>query len=167
MKKVIIKFHNRERTEDYHKFRKGRASVKKIFISVLCIALILVAFTACIKKDSKEEISESSEITEVSIEEFEKETKNKNGLTAKEAENLCYTVLGDKAEENGFPISYRCMGGILVGDKAYYVMNITWLVNESHWSYIGNAFVSVDGREIYDGVALDGTYEMANLRWKK
>lgn len=88
-------------------------------------------------------------------------------LTQQEAEKLCGEVLGDKAEENGFPISYRCIGAVSANDQLYYVMHISWLVDNSHWSYIGNCFVSVDGQEIYDGVASQGKYEMTKLRWEK
>jgi len=107
-------------------------------------------------------------IAEVPISEVESIAKEqKNGITKQEAENLCRKVLGEKAEENGFPISYRCISAVSADNKLYYVMNIAWLVNNNHWSYIGNCYVSSDGQEIYDGIASPAKYEMTELRWKQ
>ncbi len=155
--------------------------MKKIFISVLFIVAVLIAFIIGVRiqnHSSKDElvnnetvITESKAeqvvdkpIVEVPISDVEAIA---NGITRQGAENLCRDVLGEKAEENGFPISYRCISAVSANDELYYVMHITWLVNGSHWSYIGNCFVSSDGQKIYDGVVSQGKYEMTELRWKK
>ncbi len=93
--------------------------------------------------------------------------EQENGIMKQEAESLCREILGDKAEENGFPISYRCISAVSANNKLYYVMHITWLVDNNHWSYIGNCFVSSDGREIYDGIVSPSKYKMTELRWKQ
>ena len=93
--------------------------------------------------------------------------EQEDGITKEEAESLCREMLGDKAEENGFPISYRCIGAVSANDKLYYAMHITWLVNNNHWSYIGNCNVSSDGKEIHDGIVSPAKYEMTELRWSK
>ena len=93
--------------------------------------------------------------------------RQENGITKEEAEKLCYKVLGDVADENGFPISYRCIGAVSANNKCYYVMHNTWLVDNNHWSYIGNCFVSYDGEEIYDGYVMPAKYEITRLRWEK
>ncbi len=132
--------------------------IKRAF--VLCVAIILTFCAGCSKN---EDAFKPDEIVEISVSEVE----NKNGLTKEEAEKLCIDVLGDKAEETGFPISYRCIGAVSAKGKSYYVMYIAWLVEGSHWSYIGNCYVSSDGSEIYDGIVEEGKYEMTALRWKK
>ncbi len=91
----------------------------------------------------------------------------KDTITAQEAEALCRDVLGECDAETGFPIAYRCTGSASQNGTFYYVMHITWQVNGAHWSYIGNCFVSYDGKEIYDGTALGEKYEITALRWKK
>ena len=158
---------------------------KKISILVLWIATIVLAFSAGLKieNDSNENklinktddtitetktIQDFDDIVEISISDIEViAQQNQNSLTQQEAEKLCRDVLGDKAEENGFPISYRCISAVSANDKLYYVMHITWLVDNNHWSYIGNCYVSSDGQEIYDGIVSPAKYKMTELRWKK
>ena len=154
--------------------------MKKLFLLFLCLATILIVFALgqkaakhqlenefIITETQKEQASDKN-IAEISVSDVEMIVKDQGqGIVAKEAENLCREVLGEKAEENGFPISYQCIGAVSAADQMYYVMNITWLVNENHWSYIGNCYVSSDGNEIYDGIASPGKYEMTALRWKK
>lgn len=108
------------------------------------------------------------DIVEIPISDIEEIVKqNQNSLTQQEAEELCRNVLGDKAEENGFPISYRCISAVTTNDKIYYVMHIACLVDNNNWSYIGNCYVSFDGQEIYDGIVSPAKYKMTELRWKK
>ena len=115
-----------------------------------------------------EEITNKSEVVEVPISDVESIAKEKeDGITKEEAESLCRERLGDKAEENGFPISYRCIGAVSANEKLYYAMHITWLVDNNHWSYIGNCYVSSDGKEIYDGIVSPARYEITELRWSK
>lgn len=93
--------------------------------------------------------------------------QNEEYITAQEAEKLCGEVMGEVAEETGFPVSYRCQGAVSVGGKFYYVMHVSWLVDNSHWSYIGNCFVSCDGREIYDGIVSEKEYKITKLLWSR
>lgn len=146
--------------------------MKKKAISVLCLVAVVLSFCACLKEgnvsDSNEVATDFEDIAEISIADIEKIADEENDvITAAEAEKLCRDVLGDEAEETGFPISYRCTGAVSADDELYYVMNIAWLVNGANWSYIGNCYVSSDGEKIYDGVAYSGKHEITELRWKK
>ncbi len=92
---------------------------------------------------------------------------NVKGITAREAEALCYEFMGEKDADTGFAFSFGTSGAVQRGEKQYYVIRASWLVNNDHLSYIGDFFVSADGKEIYDGVVSGDTYEMMDLRWKK
>ncbi len=92
--------------------------------------------------------------------------RNQN-ITAEDAEKLCYSVLGEKDENTGFKFSFGFTETIEKDEKEYYVIRASWLVNNSHMSYIGDFFVSTDGKEIYSGIALNGEYEIGNLIWSK
>lgn len=159
--------------------------MKKIYIYVLWIVTVLIAFIIGLKIENhsgknellnnetvitehKTEQIFDKDIVEIPISDVETIAKqSENGLTSMEAEQLCREIVGEKAEENSFPISYRCISAVSVNDKLYYVMHISWLVNNSHWSYIGNCFVSYDGKEIYDGLFLEEKYSMTELRWRQ
>ena len=141
-------------------------------IALLVVTLVISFFVGVTYHEASTtevDINESVDyIIEGSIYDVETIFKGqKNAITKQEAENLCRNILAEKAEETGFPISYRCIGATSANDKLYYVMHITWLVNNSHWSYIGNCFVSFDGREIYDGIVSQDKCTMTQLRWKK
>ena len=156
---------------------------KKICIIVLLIVAIVILIYAGLRivnvSDGNdvltniENVTETEttktpgEIVEIDLSDIEAIAQNKNYLTKHEAEELCLDVLGDTAEENGFSISYSCIGAVKADDELYYVMHIAWLVDNNHWSYIGNCYVSIDGEEIYDGVAFSGEYEMTELIWEK
>ncbi len=143
---------------------------KKTGILILWIFTIAIAFCAGIKfgdvSVDNEPISKTDNTISVS-DDATTAGQKQNVITQQEAEKLCHDVLGDVAEENGFPISYRCIDTVSIDDKMYYVMHIAWLVNNSHWSYIGNCYVSFDGQEIYDGIFTPAKYEIMELRWKK
>ena len=89
------------------------------------------------------------------------------GITPQEAEKLCHSVLGEKDEETGFTFSFGTSGAVKTKGKQYFVIRASWLVNGSHMSYIGDFFVSADGKEIYSGTALAGEYIMENVIWRK
>lgn len=89
------------------------------------------------------------------------------GITQQEAEKLCYSVFGEKDEETGFIFSFGTSGAVKTEGKQYYVIRASWLVNNSHWSYIGDFFVSADGKEIYGGTALSDEYTMENVIWRE
>ena len=138
-----------------------------IILAILFPAVIIYSrISAPEEENDKDEHIIPDIIEEVEISYVESEAKE-NGITMKEAEELCHEVLGDIAYETGFPITYKCINAVAAKGKLYYVMNISWFVNETHWSYIGNCFVSSDGDEIYDGIANSDGYEMTQLRWKK
>lgn len=88
-------------------------------------------------------------------------------ITPEEAEKLCYSVLGEKDEDTGFPFSFGATGIYEEDGKQYHVIRASWLVNNSHLSYIGDFFVSVDGKEIYNGFAKSGSYEIENIIWSE
>lgn len=101
-----------------------------------------------------------SDIMEISIDSVK-------GITQQEAERLCYSVLGGKDEETGFIFSFGASGAVETEGKQYYVIRASWLVNNSHLSYIGDFFVLADGKEIYSGTALQGEYIIGNLIWSE
>ena len=107
-----------------------------------------------------EEEKPDGEITEIPLDSVK-------GITPEEAEKLCYNALGEKDEETGFIFSFGTAGAVETGGTQYYVIRASWLVNNSHLSYIGDFFVSADGRTIYSGTALAGEYTMDNIIWEK
>ena len=88
-------------------------------------------------------------------------------ITSEEAEKLCYSVLGERDEETGFPFSFGNAGTYEKDGKQYHVIRASWLVNNSHMSYIGDFFVSFDGKEIYNGFAQPDAYIMEDLIWSE
>ena len=88
-------------------------------------------------------------------------------ITPEDAEKLCYSVLGEKDEETGVPFSFGVTQTINKDGKEYYVIRASWLVNNSHMSYIGDFFVSVDGKEIYSGFSGPDNYTIENLIWRE
>ena len=106
------------------------------------------------------ETKKDGDITPISVDDV-------RGITGQEAEELCYYVLGEKDEDTGFVFSFGTSGAVQKDEKQYYVIRASWLVNNDHFSYIGDFFVSADGKEIYDGVVSGEEYEMTDLRWKK
>ncbi len=88
-------------------------------------------------------------------------------ITAEEAEKLCYAVMGEQDEATGFPFSFGTTETIKQDGKNYYAIRASWLVDNSHMSYIGDFFVSVDGKEIYTGFVQDGEYIFEDLIWSK
>lgn len=89
------------------------------------------------------------------------------GITSQEAEKLCYSILGEKDKETGFIFSFGTSGAVETEGKQYYVIRASWLVNNNHLSYIGDFFVSADGKEIYTGTAQSGEYTMENVIWRE
>ncbi|MBQ9097307.1 MAG: hypothetical protein IJY55_02800 [Clostridia bacterium] len=88
-------------------------------------------------------------------------------ISPEDAEKLCYSVLGDKDENTGFPFSFGVTETIEKDGKEYYVIRASWLVNNNHMSYIGDFFVSVDGKEMYTGLAWKDEYTIETLIWSK
>ncbi len=154
--------------------------VKKIFCVIVAIVLVLTISgilyhktnflnnNATVEPDEPvtnqdaavNETKSDRDIIEISVDSVK-------GITQQEAEKLCQSVLGEKDEETGFVFSYGTSGAVKVEGKQYYVIRVSWLVNNSHLSYIGDFFVSADGKEIYDGTALSGEYVMGNIIWRE
>lgn len=107
-----------------------------------------------------EETIPNGDFAEISVDDVK-------GITQEEAVKLCYAVLGEKDADTGFQFSFGISGAVEKDKKQYYVIRASWLVNNSHLSYIGDFFVSADGKELYNGLALNGEYKMSNLVWSK
>ncbi len=145
---------------------------KKWFYVILILALTLsigggLYQKTFVKKDvtslENNEISEETndgEIIQIPLESI-------NGITASEAEALCYSILGEKDKETGFIFSFGTTSAVEKDKKQYYVVRASWLVNNSHMSYIGDFFVSADGKEVYNGVALQDEYQMEDRIWSE
>ena len=88
-------------------------------------------------------------------------------ISEEDAINLCRTVLGDKAMENGFILGYRCDARIECNGTQYYVITMSWLVDDNHWSYIGELMISTNGNQIYSGtIDYDGNYYLDEKLWE-
>ena len=92
---------------------------------------------------------------------------NISGITPEKATELCFSVMGEKDKETGFAFSFGVSGAVETKGKQYYVIRGSWLVNNSHLSYIGDFFVSADGKEIYSGTYFQGEYTMDNVIWSE
>ena len=128
----------------------------------ICIALIilLVFVIGCVLLYNTYYQENKSEIIEIPIDSVE-------GITQTDAEKLCYHVMGEKDKETGFSFSFGTSGAVKKGKKQYYTIRASWLVNNSHLSYIGDFFVSADGKEIFSGSALPGEYVMEEKIWSE
>ncbi len=88
-------------------------------------------------------------------------------ITPEDAEKLCYSVLGEKDEVTGFTYSFGYTETIEKDGKEYHIIRASWLVNNSHMSYIGDFFVSAHGKEIYNGFVGSGEYQIEELIWSE
>lgn len=145
-----------------------------IFILILIFLFAFVRITTSIYENIKRGNNASVQDQETVISETKSDVDitiisvdDVKGITGREAEELCYYVIGEKDEDTGFAFSFGTSGAIQKGEKQYYVIRASWLVDNNHLSYIGNFFVSADGKEIYDGVVSGEEYEMMDLMWKK
>lgn len=89
------------------------------------------------------------------------------GITEQEAVELCRSVWGEVDEDTGFRLSYVYSGTVEKDGKQYYVIRTSWLVDNSHYSYIGDCFVASDGGEIYDGIYAADECSFADLIWSE
>lgn len=153
---------------------------KKTFLIIIVVLVIAISVVLCHKilfntddiapaetnlPLEKQEIIndkpiQTGVISEISIDSIK-------GITQEEAEKLCYNVMGEKDEETGFIFSFGTTGAVEKDGKQYYVIRASWLVDNSHMSYIGDFFVSSDGKEIYDGFVQQGNYTMDKIIWSK
>lgn len=112
------------------------------------------------KEESTDQSESAGEIVEIPVDSV-------NGITKTEAEEICYSVMGKKDADTGFAFSFGVSGAVEKDKKQYYVIRATWLVNNSHMSYIGDFFVSADGKELYNGFVKPGEYIMTDKIWSK
>ncbi len=144
---------------------------KKIFFTFVilvviitsCIFIIRFSFNQEIKEDENikdSEIIEQTDFVQIPIDSV-------SGITTKKAEELCYNVLGKKDEKTGNLFSYGVSDAVKKGNREYYIVRVSWLVNNDHMSYIGDFFVSSDGSKIYNGFAKPGEYEMGDIVWSE
>ncbi|MBO5505627.1 MAG: hypothetical protein J5984_04035 [Clostridia bacterium] len=47
------------------------------------------------------------------------------------------------------------------------MVRATWLVNNDHMSYIGDFFVTTDGKKVYTGIVTPEECIIENLIWSK
>ena len=139
----------------------------KKFLIVLLALFFVVAFIRIttsthenIKRSEFDEPNTDADIVEIPVDSVK-------GITQKEAEELCYYVMGEKDEDTGFLFSFGTSGAVERNKKQYYVIRASWLVNNNHLSYIGDFFVSADAAEIYNGTALYGEYVISDKIWSK
>ncbi len=144
--------------------------MKKVIIFIITVIILLVALSGFFyykkiytfdksaieaneamqkKQVTVNDAKTDGEIVEIPIEQVK-------GITQREAEELCYLVMGEADAETGFAFSFGVTGAVEKAGKQYYVIRASWLVDYDHISYIGDFFVSADGKEIYDGLVLSG-----------
>lgn len=145
-------------------------------IIVLFFALcgILYYKTFLFKKDNISGFAAEEQKHETDVDEKKSEggiveisVDSVKGIIPKKAEELCYYVMGEKDEKTGFIFSFGVSGAVEKDKKQYYVVRASWLVNNSHLSYIGDFFVSADGKEVYSGTALNNEYVMQDMIWSE
>ena len=141
--------------------------MKKIICIVAVLLIISAVGIAYYNNFINENNTEENQINETSLVITEIPLESIKGISGEEAVNLCFSALGKKDEKTGFPFSFGVSGAVERGRKQYYVIRGSWLVNNSHLSYIGDFFVSADGTVIYSGTALQGEYTMEKIIWEK
>ena len=144
---------------------------KKIFLTFVILVVIITSCIFIIRFSYNQEIKEDENIKDSEIIEqtdfVQIPIASVSGITTKRAEELCYNVLGKKDEKTGNLFSYGVSDAVKKGNREYYIVRVSWLVNNDHMSYIGDFFVSSDGSKIYNGFAKPGEYEMGDIIWSK
>ena len=137
--------------------------MKKIICAVMIAVIICVVYGFLhhgeypVKSDIP---AETETVTETSSDEVK-------GITPEQAEKLCYNVMGEKDDATGFPFLFRNEGMVCENGKQYYLIRASWLVNNSHFSYIGDFFVSADGKQVYSGISEEGENVISGLIWSE
>jgi len=141
--------------------------MKKYIILVIIIICLIAGFFAYVvwntPKNSNVENPDSQKTEVKNTEIIEIPIESVAGITPDEAEKMCYSIMGERDEETGNTFSFGVSGAIEWNGKQFYTVRASWLVNNSHMSYIGDFFVSSDGEEIYEGIVSSGEYEIGNL----
>lgn len=144
---------------------------KKIFFTFVILVVIITSCIFIIRFSYNQEIKEDENIKDSEIIEqtdfVQIPIDSVSGITTKKAEELCYNVLVKKDEKTGNLFSYGVSDAVKKGNREYYIVRVSWLVNNDHMSYIGDFFVSSDGSKIYNGFAKPGEYEMGDIVWSK
>jgi len=76
-------------------------------------------------------------------------------ITSEQAVRLLREKIGEKDPTTDFQYSFIYEKIIIYDEKEYYSIRQSWLVENSHYSFIGQLFVSTDGEEIYAGSCED------------
>lgn len=129
----------------------------KKFLIVILVFTLAFAFIR-IATSTYENISRKND---------EKMEVTPQSITDEEAEQLCYQVMGKQDETTGFIFSFNATDTFEQDGKEYYAIRASWLVNNSHMSYIGDFFVSLDGKEIYTGFVSNEEYIFEKQIWSK
>lgn len=108
--------------------------------------------------DAKETDSETEADTD-SDENAETDTSagsaNEGEITVDEALQILYDKYGTEDVDTGFTYSYGYTETDEIDGVTYYNFRMSWLVDNDHFSYLTNLFVSTDGSKVYSG-AYDG-----------
>ncbi len=145
---------------------------KKIFFIVIIVVIFAFAISGIMYHKTFIANNEPNKNEDIKVNEtavdgiIEIPVESVKGITKDEAEKLCYSVLGEKDEKTGFVFSFATSGAVETNNKQYYVIRASWLVNNDHMSYIGDFFVSADGKEVYNGFVQSGEYEITDIIWR-
>lgn len=87
----------------------------------------------------------------------------KTKITTVQAEKLLLKYYGIKDKKTGNTYSYAYLKTVAIDGKKYYAYSVNWLVDGDHYSFVGNIFVSLDGKAIYTGkVGMDDSASIDN-----
>ncbi len=145
----------------------------RILLILLSASIVMAGCTKeALKSDEDTTVpTESTEATDASDVNEKKiswiELDDVNGITADEAIALCESVIGTVDEISGFEIGYSVVGAGEYEGEQYYIINVTWFVENHHWSYVGNWAVSADGDKIYDADYRDENCCLHDVHWEK
>ncbi len=147
----------------------------RIFGLLVVVFLMVFVTTGCgnnanDKTNTNDDTNPSDTIateTETSAAIVEIPVENVSGITPQQAAELCYTVMGEKDEATGFTFSFGVSAAVERNQKQYYVVRASWLVDNSHLSYIGDFFVAADGKEIFSGIFQPDEILMSDLIWSR
>lgn len=73
-------------------------------------------------------------------------------FTQEDALALLQETFGAEDADTGFPFSYQYVEVSEVDGVSYYNFRMSWLVENDHYSYLGNMFVALDGSVVYSGI---------------
>ncbi len=145
----------------------------RILLILLLASIVMAGCTKeALKPDEDTTVpTESTEATDASDVNEKKiswiELDDVDGITADEAIALCRSEVGTVDDETGFEISYRLIGAGEYEGEQYYILRMEWLVDNNHWSYIGDLAVSAKEDKIYDTHCRDEDCTLSDVWWEK